>query len=158
MGLSRFPLGDHGAGFTPRKEGTTFYPIFAMLSVGHIRSGICACTDARAPHSWSPQPTEGSGRPRFPREAWQLCVSTSQGRGWDAFPLRLEPLVSNLGGLRGHCLPHFRSSPRLLQFSDLKAPSYIVCCLPRVLLNWLRPKRVPSDTSIFEEEPCLGLG
>lgn len=51
MGLSRFPLGDHRAGFTPWKEGTTFYPIFAMLSVGHIRSGISVPAQTPALHT-----------------------------------------------------------------------------------------------------------
>lgn len=30
--------------------------------------GLRTCTEAHAPHPWSPLPTEGSGRPRFPRE------------------------------------------------------------------------------------------
>lgn len=46
-----FPWVTTGPASPHRKEGTTFYPIFATLSVGHIRSGISVPAQTPALHT-----------------------------------------------------------------------------------------------------------
>lgn len=59
---------------------------------------IRVSTDAHVPHPWSLLPTEGSGRPRFPREARLLCTAPTQDEGWDAFPQGWSPSFLISGG------------------------------------------------------------